>query len=378
MIINLFLITFFIHCFPLLCIEKLFNNNKSIQSNQDITIIFRNRSRITIPYSQAKKFSFFKNALDCTASQHKKFVIQLPEYLPKCVTKKNLSLLLRDKLEFLSGDEFNEVYQLADFLSAQDKIFYPLAKSYVKVYCHYYKSNEYEDLKKILGVKHYLLQGKQNQIKQISLTQSKLHLWAGQEIYSLDDINYLTTISGLKTREERERIKTLSIQYNYVSDFSIKKILSVFPNLLSLELKNNAIAKLDLPNLAQLPDNFTLDLRNNPITTIEESKIQRYPKQCTIYLTKTNNKKTDDQLQKILSSLNGSYQYTKHYNRLAMVELITIVLFFSLYYPSTPLVENAIIRRGIMLACLLPFIAEWYLVYHDRITNPDDNKIIFE
>lgn len=365
--------------------------NEYKNSGEDITIIFGNRQRISIPYKQAKKFSFFKNTLACKAPKYKQDVIQIPKSAPKFITKKNFLTLLNDDMNNLIYQELIKMYQLADFLSAKEEVFYPLAERYVSKYLYtqkYYPEilhkncnseyvQYYHEIKKFLGIKYLITKAKKAHAKIVSLTTSRVACWFA-ELSSLHDIDYMSMLPELNTKDAREKIKTLNITRNNIDEFNIKKILRVFPNLSLLNLQHNNIAHIQLDNLSELPDNFTLDLRNNPIISIEKSAIQKHPKKCIIYLTKTKNKKINDQIQKVGNLLNERSQYTKHDKFILIAELASIAMLFSLYYPSTPFIENTIVRHCIGLLCLIPYIVDTHFFYKYRKATSNDNEIIWE
>lgn len=130
-----------------------------------ITILFHNRQRITLDFKQAKKFKFFKNALDFTGQPNKHNVIKIPNAAPRCITKENLSLLLKDQLPPLTLQTFDGLYKTADYLLASERVWYPLAKAYMTHYYYRYISPEYNDIKNVLGVKHCLNSSAHNYVK---------------------------------------------------------------------------------------------------------------------------------------------------------------------------------------------------------------------
>ncbi len=62
----------------------------------------------------------------------------------------------------------------------------------------------------------------------------------------------------------------LDLADNHISSFCIEELRKVFPNLITLDLRNNEINKLNAHNLAGIPINFGLLLSNNKITTLDE------------------------------------------------------------------------------------------------------------
>jgi hypothetical protein len=341
-----------------------------------VKIIFPQHQKLIIEKTTAQQFDFFRGSLDFES--HKR-IIRIPDNAPDSVTKHNVEYIMTQDCHFIPKENVVDVYTAADFLGAKEKLLYPIAEAYVSTHNESDYGPEYEKIKKHLGIKHFFVKNKLATATLIKKNQLRLFgdsYARYEQIHSLDDLDYFTKLLSKKTRQS---IHKISLRSHKISNFNLKKILSIFPHLKELDLSLNKMKTVTMDNIRYLPDGFSLNLSWNPITAIQSTKIKRYPANCAIFLSGPYDKSDYQELLKIndyLSPENKYFRLSCIFSAISWthnaIMLLTRCLFYKNYIDAR--LHNTLLTHTGYSTYSFLFGAGYFLI--KSILTQNSNKLI--